>query len=234
MGKIDRALIIRRLENDLSKQYAETCIQSCEQHNLPYELIDAVEHVDCHTAFQQVGAFCVPHYKNTQGNCCCHASHIRSWKRIIEIDKPCIILEHDAIVKGDVTKIDIPDMAVTTFGHRVSKIDDYTPVGPAKRLVQIDKSVGVHACGLTPKTAQWLWDQARDVGISVGVDRYLMMKRASGLPLYVCEPEQVVCWVRTSTSNMQKTIKYKNGGRPCVTNYPCSFSKYWKRGFRNR
>lgn len=228
--KIDRALIIRRLENEISMEYAEGCAESCKEHNLPHEFIDAVENVDCDTAFKSVGSFRQPRYKNTQGNCCCHSSHIKCWKRIIEIGKPCIILEHDAIVRGDVTNIDIPDMAVVTFGHRVISKDAYTPLKSIERLKPIKRAIGVHACGLTPVTTKWLWEDARDNGIGVGVDRWLMMNTSSGLPLYVAEPEQVVCWARVSTSNMQKTLKFKDTGRNNVRNYPDAFSQYWDMG----
>ena len=231
MAKIDRALIIRRQGIELSKEYAQQCAESCEEHNLPYEFIDAVEFLECQQAFESVGAKMKQNYKNTKGNCCCHSSHIKCWKRIIELNKPCIILEHDAIVKGDVRNIDIPDMAATTFGHRVTEKDQYKPIGPAKEFIEIPRAVGVHACALTPNTAKWLWEKARDEGVGVGVDRWLMMQRASKLPLYVCHPEQVVCWVRTSTSNIQdKNNQKKDSRRSSVQNYSQAFSPSWQKG----
>lgn len=233
MNTVDRALIIRRQGLELSKQYAADCAESCEKHNLPYEFIDAVEFLPCKKAFESVGAKMSPRYTNTMGNCCCHSSHIKCWKRIIELDKTCIILEHDAIVKGNVRNIEVPDMAATTFGHRVKDVNDYTPVGPAKEFIQIKRAIGVHACALTPNTAKWLWEHARDEGVRVGVDRWLMMKRASKLPLYVCSPEQVVCWARTSTSNMQRPNGSKQDSRRSqVQNYSEAFSPFWKKGCR--
>ena len=229
--KIDRALIIRRLENEISMEYAKGCAESCEKYGLPYEFIDAVENLPCDEAFRSVGAKKNPRYSNTQGNCCCHSSHIKCWKRIIELDKACIVLEHDAIVKGNVRNIDIPDMAVVTFGHRVVNETDYNPVGPIERLKEIPRAIGVHAAGLTPKTAAWLWQDARDNGISVGVDKWLMMQRKSGLPLYVSEPEQVVCWARVSTSNIQRTVQFKTQPRAQVQNYREAFSNKWREGF---
>lgn len=230
--KIDRALIIRRLQNELSMEYAEGCAKSCEEHGLPYEFIDAVEDMECKQAFESVGAFKQAKYNNTMGNCCCHSSHIKCWKRIIELDKACIILEHDAVVKGDVTNIDIPDMAVVTFGHRVAELNKYKPVGPAQKLKQIPRAIGVHAAGITPKTAAWLWEDARDNGIGIGVDRWLMMQRKSGLPLYVCEPEQVVCWVRVSTSNYQRSKQFLRKPRASIQNYKEAFSDFWEKGLR--
>lgn len=230
--KIDRALIIRRLKVPISMEYAEMCAKSCEKHDLPYEFIEAVEFLECGDAFKSVGAFKKPSYSNTMGNCCCHASHIKSWKRIVEVDKPCIILEHDAVVKGDVRSIDIPDMATVTFGHRVANLDDYTPPGKLEKLVSIPKSVGVHACALTPKTANWLWEDARTNGVAVGVDRWLMMQRASKLPLYVAEPPQVVCWARVSTSNLDRTLEFNKTPRSQVTNYRESLTPGWYGGLK--
>jgi GR25 family glycosyltransferase involved in LPS biosynthesis len=228
--KIDRALIIRRLQHEISMEYAAGCAKSCEAHGLEYEFIDAVENLSCEDSFKAVGTYTANKYTNSSGNCGCHASHIKAWKRIVEIGKPCIILEHDAIVKGDVTNIDIPDMAVVTFGHRVRDPREYDPPSEAQTLIEIQRSVGVHACGLSPKTAKWLYDDAMNNGISIGVDRLLMMKRASGLPLYVCEPPQVVCWVRASTTNYEKTSKYHKITRHSVTNYEESFTPGWIKG----
>lgn len=100
-------------------EYAQICAESCEKHNLPYEFIDAVEFLNCKKAFKSVGTYKNGNYHIRDGNCCCHASHIKCWKRIVELNKACIILEHDAVVKGNVRNIDIPDMATVTFGHTV-------------------------------------------------------------------------------------------------------------------
>ena len=151
--KINRALIIRRLQVELSMQYAQMCADTCMEYDLDFEFIDAVEFLDCKNAFESVGVKKQEHYNNTRGNCCCHSSHIKCWRRIVELNEACIILEHDALVVGDVTNIDIPDMAVVTFGHRVSRRDDYFPPRPIQELVEIQRAIGVHACGLTPTTA---------------------------------------------------------------------------------
>jgi len=197
--KIDRALIIRRLRVKESLEYAEMCAKTCEEHGLPYEYIDGVEFMTGPEALESVGVWLQPGVKTTDGHLNCHASHVKAWRRIVEINKPCIILEHDALVLGDVRNIDIPDMVVTTFGHRVGLPDMYTPIGPIKELKQIEKSIGVHACGLTPETCRWLLNDLETNGVSINVDDYLIIERRSGLPLYVANPPQVVCWPRVST-----------------------------------
>ena len=232
MAKIDRALIIRRLGVELSQEYAKGCAESCEEHDLPYEFIDAVEFLSCEEAFTSVGAKKSPNYSNGNGHCCCHASHIKSWKRIIELDKPCLILEHDSIVRGDVRNIDLPELGITTFGHRVTHKNVYTPIKPAEEFLPIKRAIGTHAVGLTPQTAKWLWEDARDNGISVGIDKYLMMLRKCPLDLYVCSPEQVVCWTRGSTIGIQdKKSQGQHKIKMSASNYKEAFSPYWLRGF---
>lgn len=233
MARIDRALIIRREQVPLSMEYAEGCAKSCEKHGLPYEFITAVEFLPCDKAFASVGARKAPTYNNTMGNCCCHSSHIKCWRRIVEIDRPCLVLEHDALVLGDVRGIDIPDMAAVTFGHRVTTEDQYSPPRPIEKLVQINRAIGVHACALTPVTAKWLVDDVEKNPIKVGVDRWLMMQRASGLPLYVAEPPQVVCWARISTSNFERSKQFTNG-RSQVINYPEALTDGWREGLKKR
>jgi hypothetical protein len=222
--KIDRALILRSTENETSLKYSEICAKTCETHNLPYEFIEGIYGLDCENAFKKVGAFKKPKYKNKDGHCCCHAAHIQCWQRIIEIDKPCIILEHDAYVLGDVRNIDIPNMAIVTFGHRVKNPNDYKPIKPAESLIKVERTMGVHACAMTPKTASWLVHDAKNNGIEIGNDAWLMGGK-SGLPLYVCEPPQVVCWVRNCTTNIKR-------GQGDLRNVPESLSNSWKKGLQ--
>lgn len=230
--KIDRALIIRRKKVELSMEYAQICAESCEKHNLPYEFIDGVEFLSSEDAFKVVGTWKHPDYKNsTTGHDNCHASHIKCWRRIIEIQKPCLILEHDAIVKGDVRNIDIPDMSVVTFGHRVGLPDMYEPVGPIQTLIKIPKAMGVHACGLTPITAKWLVDDVEKNGVGDNVDRWLIMDTHSGLPLYVTEPPQVICWPRISTREWQDESKRRQEIGPTWT-FIEAITPGWKAGFK--
>lgn len=221
--KIDRGLIIRMPNNELSRQYAEICAKSCIENGLPYEFVDAVDNADFNnirSVFHSVGAKVSKNYTKSLGNVCCHASMIKCWRRVVEIDKPCIVLEHDALVVGDVNSIDIPNMAVVTFGHRVGESNSYVPPRPAEAVVRVDRAIGLHAYGLTPDTAKWLVNDAETNEISVGVDRYLLMEGKSGLPIYVCDPPQAVCWVRRSTIRSDRDL----------TNFSEALTSSWYEG----
>lgn len=196
--KIDRALIIRRLRVPLSMEYAQMCADGCEAHGIPYEFIDGIEFMSSEDAMKAVGVRLHPDQKRVSvGNNNCHASHIKCWRRIVELGKACVIFEHDVIVKGNVCNVDIIDMAINVFGHRIHDQSRYTPIGPIEGMVRIPQSIGGHAYGLTPTTAKWLLEDAETNGVNINVDEWINHK--CGLPLYVTDPPQVLCWPRTST-----------------------------------
>lgn len=232
--KVDRALIIRGKDVPLSVEYADVCAESCEKFNVPYEFIDAVYVTNGQEAYDLVGAKIAKQWGFNNGNAGCHASMIKCWDRIVELDETCIIMEHDALLVGNVRNVEIPDKACVTFGFRVKKKDEYKPISEIKRLTQIKRSIGCHAYAITPKTAKWLLHNARVDGLTCGVDRWLMMGPRSGLPLYVADPPQAVCWVRKSTMDHKAKKNGKRLGVWSPKNDPeCSNLPSWKRGIQN-
>ena len=200
MNKISKALIIRRLGIQESKDYANMCADTCAKFSIPYEFIDGIEFMTSEDAMRAVGVWLHPDNvkkKVSQGNNNCHASHIKCWRRIIELDKPCVIFEHDVIAKGNICNVEIIDMAINIFGHRINDPTKYDPIGPIEEMVRIPQNIGGHAYGLTPTTAKWLVDDAEKNGVNINVDEWINLK--CGLPLYITDPPQVVCWPRMST-----------------------------------
>lgn len=230
--KVDRALIIRRLKVKESMQYAEMCAESCEKHNVPYEYIDGIEFMTSEEGFKAVGVWLHPNNvakKVSQGNNNCHASHIKCWRRIVELNKACVILEHDCIVKGDVCNIDIIDNAINVFGHRINDPDKYNPISPIVEMVKIPQSVGGHAYALTPATAQWFITDAETNGVNINVDELINYR--CGLPLYVTDPTQVVCWPRMSTREWIDENKPWATPGPTTT-FGSSYTNRYKQGLR--
>lgn len=241
---VKKALIIRRDGVEISKQYAEVTAESCRKHGLEYEFVKAVEFLSAEEAIQSVGmTYKYRAQHNTQA--CCTASHIRCFRRVLELNEPCLILEHDALVLGDITDIELPDDAVVTFGFRVGDPDDYTPPEPAKGVMKIENSTGTHAYGITPKTAETLLSKMKQDGVTCDIDKFLMIGSnyslsaktppLSGLPLYVCNPPQAVCWVRQSTMAYKTNGKQKEGrvGIETVRNKVHNMQlECWKRGLK--
>jgi GR25 family glycosyltransferase involved in LPS biosynthesis len=203
--KVDRALIIRRVRVQESIEYANMCAAGCKKHGVPYEFIDGIEFMTSEDAMKTVGVWLHPNNVKKRvsvGNNNCHASHIKAWRRIVELNKACVIFEHDMIVKGNICNVDIIDMAINVFGLRIGNSDMYDPVGPIKEMVSIPVSTGGHAYALTPTTAQWFIEDAEKNGVDINVDQ--LINTSCGLPLYLSDPPQAVCWPRMSTREWQK------------------------------
>lgn len=241
---IKKALIIRRDGVDISKEYAQVAADSCSKHNLDYEFIKAYEFLTPKVALESVGMEYKGGIKNNS-YACCTASHIKAFKRIIDLNETCLILEHDALVLGDVKNVTIPDDSVVTFGFRVGNPDDYIPPEPATKVTAIENTTGTHAYAITPTTAKTILNKLETNGVSCDIDQFLMIGRdyslnattppLSGLPLYVCDPPQVVCWVRKSTIPYQTDGKTREGrlGMESVRNKSHNIKlESWKRGLQ--
>jgi len=228
--KVDRAIIIRREKDHeagrLSREYAQQCADSCDRFELPWEYLTAVEDLPQKEAYASVGVTKVM-FKPNQGNSNCHSSHIKAWKRIVEIGRCCVIFEHDAILKSSLKELDIPDRTVVTLGNRILDESKYNPIGPPVDLVKIGRSIGGHSYALTPASARYLYDNAASEGVAMGVDNWLFMKNKCGLPLYIADPPPAVCWDRPSTMPERKGRTYN------ARNFPDTLTEKWKRGLKN-
>lgn len=103
--KIESAYIITLKDNSTSERLADRAKQSCEKVNMPYKIwhgfngtnnqIVAPDHLK--------NAGHMKWFKNTDAQLssteiACALSHISLWCHCIEIDKPIVVLEHDAIM----------------------------------------------------------------------------------------------------------------------------------------
>ena len=196
---IEKALIIRRVSIPTSMEYAQYCADSCKEFGLDFEYIDGIENVSRENAYSSVGVEADPSLKNSQGHDCCTASHIKAWRRIIELDSACLIFEHDSVLKGSISGINIDDASVVILGHRIVDHNLYTPETPFQELLEVDKAIGTHAYAITPNTASALVADFEVNKVRHNLDHYLMFYKHSGLPLFVVEPPQAVCWPRMAS-----------------------------------
>lgn len=231
---LERAIIIRRRQVDLSMRYAETCARSCRRLGVPFEFLDAVEYVTCREAFEVAGVPVARDYRNSPGNCCCHASHILAWRRIVETGVVTLVMEHDAVLKGDPRGLSLPLWGMTTLGFRVSVPDAYDPPGPPEAYVPIPRTAGPHAYVVSPQTARWMLEKQETEGVHMGVDKWLAGGH-SGVPVFAMDPPQAICWPRLTTThhNVEGSIQKLGGSRRGkTTNFPESLPAGWHRGLR--
>lgn len=211
---VDRALIIRRENNELSKEYAEVCRASLDNCNMRHEYISAIENLSIEDAAASVDMKVdwemaeilentITDHKECQemGNICCTASHIKAFRRIVEIGKPCAILEHDAYVLRNFRNFDVPDNALVFLGPRMRENRRYVPKTRVRQLIPLQQAIGTHAYAITPETAEGMLKHLSEVGLVYGIDHYLFLSNESRIPIYAADPYPAICWSRESTMN---------------------------------
>jgi len=212
MAVVDKCLIIRREKNERSKEYAKVCADSVERNNMQYEYVKAIENLDVNEAAASVGMKVdwemaeilqntITDHKECQemGNACCTASHIKAFRRVVEIGTPCAILEHDAFVIRNFRNFDVPDDYVVHLGPRMRDTKTYVPKSRVRRLVGLEQAIGTHAYALTPETASNMLKHLEDVGLVYGIDHYLFLHNESRVPILAADPYPAICWSREST-----------------------------------
>jgi GR25 family glycosyltransferase involved in LPS biosynthesis len=105
-SKIESAYIIYLPNNIISKKHSQKCVDSCKKFNIPFKLHEGFDGTDKKTikvpknlekqSWIKWIKILNQHLKITE--VCCFLSHLSLWIKCIEIDKPIIILEHDAIM----------------------------------------------------------------------------------------------------------------------------------------
>jgi GR25 family glycosyltransferase involved in LPS biosynthesis len=102
---VDDAYIITVKNNENSESLSKRCQQSCEKVGMPYKIWDAYdgmgekiiepEHLKDDSFMRLLKV--TDHYM-TRGEVACALSHISLWLHCAKLDKPIVILEHDAIM----------------------------------------------------------------------------------------------------------------------------------------
>lgn len=100
---IENTYIITIKDNDISESLSARCAKSCEATGQPYYVWDAYDgtrneiKVPSHHSPILDLIKVTDHYA-TKSEIACALSHISLWARCILLDKPILILEHDAVM----------------------------------------------------------------------------------------------------------------------------------------
>lgn len=100
---IENTYIIRIRDNDISEALSERCARSCDKVGQPYTLWDAYDgtreeiRVPAHHSDVMRLLKVTDHYA-TRSEVACALSHISLWSRCILLNKPIVVLEHDAVM----------------------------------------------------------------------------------------------------------------------------------------
>jgi len=214
--RITQTYIIR-ISSASSRLKAEGCFASALENGLTPQYLEGVEQMSCDDVFAKFGYQRAETHYGFAAECCSYGSNILAWQKIANSDSAALILEDDTVVLGDITHLEIEDYGIYTFGYRTKDRDTYTPPGTAKGFENIPRLLGIHAYAITPKTAQWLLDHIEQNGAIYPLDRWLMRHEIhehrgvyNTLPLFMCDPPQIVAWVRDSSIVTDGQGKYKN------------------------
>lgn len=185
------------IDKETSKQYAEECAKSYFSCGMPAQDLIMFKGI-CDLDNKQLMAMTGYHihtdlYKTEY---CSTVGHMGIWKAIVESNEIGVVLEHDAIVKGNYSNI-VPDEGEILFlGPRVVDREDYQfPQQYANDfdLVKIHYNHGAHAYMITPNTARKflsILEEAKE--IFMPIDGLLGLKNMFNMPFRLVDPAVVV------------------------------------------
>ena len=196
--KIDKAYILY-IDDVKSKVYADKCVESCEDHAIRYELHlghsgltieDLVEKTGWkigREGIEDSDRQYVKEYNAALG-------HIDIWRDIAESGKAGVILEHDAVVKGDIHELEVHDGEILHLGPRMDYSRDYElPDDRDATYLPIRRHEGAHAYAMTPGTAKFLLEQIEKEERMLPTEALISVRNRYSLTLKEVDPPYVVC-----------------------------------------
>lgn len=207
---------ILRIENEISKEYANFAAQSCLDNNIEPIFFKGFQNMPARAALRMSGLEAFEglpdsdflHLDNPSQMdkaFCCTAGHLAIWKYIAEgEDDAAIVLEHDAIMLSPLT-FEIPDGKIVVLGYKVKEPDRYSHkealLKHRHELIDIDGHEGAHAYAMTKKTAQYLVNEIKSKGLRGAIDNeyFIRGQRRTAVPLVIASPTPALGWIREST-----------------------------------
>ena len=227
---------ILHIDEPRSLKYLEDCLQSCKEwpdlNPIPVQGYKGASYKDI---CEEFGLSIIPFYTNQMEQngdtlnkaFSCTAGHIKIWQMIAESGEPGVVLEHDTIVKGPLSNIDVDDDEILWLGPRIDREDDYKyPWGAIPNYVDVDRWEGTHAYAITPKTAKHLIECIKHYGLNDSIDGQLGMRNIFDMKFVAVDPAPVVAVV----GNRESCIE--SNGNPGFWNawYGEQFLKHIRRG----
>lgn len=180
--KVDHAYIITIKGHKKSEQYSKRCQESCQNVQMPFVVWDAYDGT-------QQKIIEPDHSKNSDimqmmkvsreglplPELCCALSHISLWSHCVKIDKPIVILEHDAVMVQKFEGLTSINSIVYLGGREwasgqfeMQPIPVFGSFGPNDRYL-----LGTHAYAIDPMMAKNLLSDMLRYGIWTIADRML-------------------------------------------------------------
>lgn len=185
---VDRAYIIRVNGHDLSEKLAQRCADSCDEVGQKYQFWDAFNGLESEIKPPKeysdiVDMVKVTDHYLTRGEVACALSHISLWAHCVLLDKPIVILEHDAIMLQPYTAHGVYNSIAYLGGREqylqgwnVTSIPPHASEGPNYHFI-----CRAHAYAIDPCVAKNMLSHVLKMGIHMPLD---IMLRADIFPIH--------------------------------------------------
>lgn len=187
------------IDDAKSRSYADTCADSCLKHDVKHELHLGYMGLTIEDLKKKTGwkvgregiedndRQYVKEYNAALG-------HIDIWRKIASGDEACAILEHDAVVKGDLYELDVNDDEILHLGPRLDGHENYErPLDLSVNYVPIRRHEGAHAYAMTPKMAKFLVEQVEREARLLPTEALISVRNRYDLKFVEVDPPYVVC-----------------------------------------
>jgi hypothetical protein len=218
---VECAYIIRVKDNEKSESLAKRCVLSCDYVKMPYVYWDAYDgtgneiippaNLKDHVLMNMIRID--DHYMK-KGEVACFLSHISLWSRCVEIDKPIVILEHDAIMIKPYYKHVLYNSICYLGSHEQYKNNwnvyptpPHGSDGPNYHFI-----LRAHAYAIDPAIARHLLSHVLRYGMSISLDQYI---KADIFPMHQFN---LFAYDEPSSSTTIKNRPGLNEGRPNLRN----------------
>jgi GR25 family glycosyltransferase involved in LPS biosynthesis/predicted O-methyltransferase YrrM len=195
--KLGKAYILH-IDSEKSKEYALECAESCEKHGVDYEMFKGFMGLTIEDLAKKTGwkigregleendRQYVKEYNAALG-------HIEIWRKIAESGEAGVILEHDCVVKGNFSGVEVYDGQILHLGPRVEYAGDYVFPDMETHLVHIRRHEGAHAYAMTPNTAKFLLEKIEEEKRLLPTEALISVRNRYILNLLETDPPYVVC-----------------------------------------
>jgi GR25 family glycosyltransferase involved in LPS biosynthesis len=181
---IEAAYIITVRGNENSEKYSQRCQQSCIEVGMPFKVWDAYNGINPGEIIppphlvgdRMMSMMKITDHYLTRGEVACALSHISLWEHCAAIDKPIVILEHDALMAKKFEVMDSYNTIVYLGGNEwknqgwnIYPIPPHASEGPNYFFI-----CRAHAYAIDPAMAKNLLSHVLKFGICAPLD--IMMR----------------------------------------------------------
>lgn len=182
--EIENSYIVTIKNHADSEMMAKRCIESCMQVGQKSCIWDAFDGTGDSIIVPDHAQKCnwlhwlkLVNLNLTRQEVCCFLSHFSLWCRCIELDKPIVVLEHDAIMLKNYTHHNVFNAIVYLGSSEMAQSNYWNPIPPHAQMCQNFRYIlRTHSYSIDPIVAKNLVAKAIEKGIYTAVDVFMKIQ----------------------------------------------------------